>query len=104
MEWTAPSLGTTPLCLRYFAEKPGEERLLLVNLASQHVFSPAPEPLLAPPDRHEWQTLWTSESASYGGLGPREVVDDNGWTIFAEETVALRAVPTTKPRKKPKAR
>jgi maltooligosyltrehalose trehalohydrolase len=97
-------LGHDSFVLRYFAEKPSEERLLVVNLAKSHVFSPAPEPLLAPPDRHEWQTLWTSESARYGGLGPRKVVDDNGWTIFAEETVALRAVPTTKPRKKPKAR
>jgi maltooligosyltrehalose trehalohydrolase len=97
-------LGRRSFVLRYFAQKPEEERLLLVNLAEQHVFSPAPEPLLAPPHQHEWQTLWTSESADYGGLGPRRVVNDAGWVNFAEETVALRAVPLTRPRKQPKAR
>jgi maltooligosyltrehalose trehalohydrolase len=68
------------------------------------VFSPAPEPLLAPPDQYEWETLWTSEAAKYGGLGTRRVLHDDGWTLFAEETVALRAVPATKPRKEPKVR
>ena len=97
-------LGTHSFVLRYFAERPEEERLLLVNLGNQHVFSPAPEPLLAPPDKHEWQMLWNSEAAKYGGLGPRVVVDDEGWTLFAEEAVALRAVPTNRPRKAPKAR
>jgi maltooligosyltrehalose trehalohydrolase len=78
--------------------------LLLVNLAGQHLLSPAPEPLLAPPDNYEWQTLWSSEAARYGGLGLRVLIDDEGWTIYAEETVALNAVPATKPRKQPKAR
>ncbi len=97
-------LSTDSFVLRYFAERPDDERLLLVNLGSQHVFSPAPEPLLAPPDGYEWETLWTSEAAKYGGLGVRRVVRDDGWTLFAEETVALRAVPATKPRKEPKVR
>lgn len=95
-------LGTDSFVLRYFADAPHEERLLVVNLGGLHSFSPAPEPLLAPPDRHEWQTLWTSESAKYGGLGERTIVHDRGWTLFAEETVALRAVGTNKPRKVPK--
>ena len=56
--------------------------------------SPAPEPLLAPPDRHEWQTLWTSEAAKYGGLGQRAMLHERGWTLFAEETVAFRAAAT----------
>ncbi|MEY2545365.1 MAG: maltooligosyltrehalose trehalohydrolase, partial [Verrucomicrobiota bacterium] len=97
-------LSSDSFILRYFAEQPNEERLLMVNLGSHHVFRPAPEPLLAPPDRYEWETLWTSESAKYGGLGARRIVHDDGWTLFAEETVALRAVPATKPRKEPKAR
>jgi maltooligosyltrehalose trehalohydrolase len=74
----------------------------MVNLGGLQSFSPAPEPLLAPPDRHEWQTIWTSEAAKYGGLGPRPIVHDRGWTLFAEVTVALRAVATTKPRRDPK--
>jgi hypothetical protein len=32
------------------------------------------------------------------------VAKDDGWTLFAEAAVALRAVPMTQPRKKPKAR
>ncbi|MFN2621573.1 MAG: malto-oligosyltrehalose trehalohydrolase [Chthoniobacterales bacterium] len=97
-------LGRRAFVLRYFAENPGNERLLLVNLEKQTVFSPAPEPLLAPPDNHEWQMMWTSEAPEYGGMGMQPVTNDEGWTLFAEAAVALRAVPMTKPRKKPKAR
>jgi len=97
-------LGRRAFALRYFADHPGDERLLLVNFGNQDVFSPAPEPLLAPPDKHEWQMVWTSEAPEYGGMGMSAVTNDEGWTLFAEATVALRAVPRTKPRKKPKAR
>ncbi|HJT45945.1 MAG TPA: malto-oligosyltrehalose trehalohydrolase [Chthoniobacterales bacterium] len=97
-------LGTDSFVLRYFADAPHEERLLVVNLGGLQSFTPAPEPLLAPPDRHEWQTMWTSEGAKYGGLGQRAIVHERGWTLFAEETVALRAVPTNKERKTPKQR
>src|SRR5204863_3642114 len=45
-------LGGRAFVLRYFAGKPGDERLVLVNFGKQQVFSPAPEPLLAPPDNH----------------------------------------------------
>ena len=97
-------LSSDSFVLRYFADRPEEERLLVVNLGSLHKFSPAPEPLLAPADGYEWQTLWASEWAKYGGLGQRTIVHENGWTLFAEETVALRTVRTTKPRKQPKQR
>jgi len=97
-------LGRRSFVLRYFADQPNEERLLIVNLGKQHVFSPAPEPLLAPPDKHEWQTLWTSEAPQYGGTGMVPTVTKTGWTIFAEAAVALHAVRATKPRPKPKRR
>ena len=97
-------LGEHAFALRYFGEHPAHERLLIVNFGQQELFSPAPEPLLAPPAGHEWQILWTSESAEYGGTGLRRVVNDNGWTIFAEATVALKAVPATRPRRTPKVR
>ena len=92
------------LALRYFADTPADERLLVVNLGRQVLFSPVPEPLLAPPDGHEWQTLWTSEAPQYGGKGMFDMVTDSGWNIFAEVAVALRPVPLTKPRRKPKQR
>jgi maltooligosyltrehalose trehalohydrolase len=97
-------LSADSFVLRYFADAPEDERLLVVNLGGLHSLSPAPEPLLAPPGGHEWQTIWTSESAKYGGLGQRAIVHDRGWTLFAEETVALRAVVTNKPRREPKQR
>jgi maltooligosyltrehalose trehalohydrolase len=97
-------LGQRAFVLRYFAATPTEERLLVVNFGEQERFSPAPEPLLAPPDGHEWHTLWTSEAARYGGIGMSPIVDDAGWEIFAEASVALRAVRMTHPRKKPKER
>ena len=97
-------LGRRAFVLRYFGDKPEEERLLLVNFGKQTVFSPAPEPLLAPPDNYEWETMWTSESPAYGGIGMLPVANDIGWTMFAEAAVALRPVRMTQPRKKPKAR
>lgn len=97
-------IGRRAFVLRYFADKADEERLLLVNFGKQTVFSPAPEPLLAPPDDYEWQTMWTSEAPEYGGIGMRGVATESGWTIYAESAVALRAMPRTGPRKMPKAR
>ena len=97
-------LGRRSFVLRYFAEKPEDARLLLVNFGTQEAFSPAPEPLLAPPDNHEWQLMWTSEAPQYGGIGMSAVASEQGWRIFAESAVALHAVLRTGPRKKPKAR
>jgi maltooligosyltrehalose trehalohydrolase len=97
-------LGDRSFVLRYFADRPNEQRLLIVNFGEQHLFSPAPEPLLAPPDAHEWKAIWTSEAAQYGGIGMLPITNDLGWTIPAEAAIALSAVPATAPRKKPKKR
>jgi maltooligosyltrehalose trehalohydrolase len=94
-------LGRRSFVLRYFAGQPQDARLLLVNFGTQEEFSPSPEPLMAPPPDHEWQTLWMSEAPQYGGIGMRTVATDVGWTIYAESAVALHAVPVTKPRRKP---
>ncbi|HEV2806086.1 MAG TPA: malto-oligosyltrehalose trehalohydrolase [Chthoniobacterales bacterium] len=97
-------LGRRAFVLRYFADTAEDERLLLVNFGKQTVFSPAPEPLLAAPDKYEWETMWTSEAPVYGGIGMLPVAKEIGWTLFAEAAVALRPVRMTRPRKKPKAR
>jgi maltooligosyltrehalose trehalohydrolase len=97
-------LGSHSFVLRYFAAKPEDTRLLLVNLGAQQMFSPAPEPLLAPPENHEWEMIWTSEAARYGGIGMVSVVNDEGWTLFSQSTVAFRAKVRQGPRKQPKAR
>jgi maltooligosyltrehalose trehalohydrolase len=95
-------LGRHTFCLRYFGNQGTEERLLVVNFGQQERFTPSPEPLLAPPDGYEWQTLWTSEAPRYGGVGMLPIVHEMGWTIFAEASVALHAVPATRPRRRPK--
>ena len=87
-------LGRRSFCLRYFADRPEEVRLLVVNFGQQQVFSPAPEPLIAPPDGYQWQILWTSEAPEYGGAGMAPVITDKGLTLFAETAVALYPVPS----------
>jgi maltooligosyltrehalose trehalohydrolase len=94
-------LGRRSFCLRYFADQPEDARLLVVNFGLQEEFSPAPEPLLAPPDAHEWDTLWTSEAPQYGGVGMVPLTTDKGFTLFAESAVALRAIRSTEPRPEP---
>ena len=47
------------LTLRYFG-RAQDDRLLIVNFGSDLQLDPAPEPLLAPPDKREWQLLFWS--------------------------------------------
>ena len=54
--------------MRFFGDA-GDDRLLVVNLGRQVSYSPAPEPLLAPPEGCVWQLLWSSEDVCYGGGG-----------------------------------
>lgn len=64
-------LGPEAFLLRFF-ETPGaagDDRLLLVNLGRDLPLTPAPEPLLAPPEGARWQILWASEEPAYGGSG-----------------------------------
>ena len=97
-------LGPASFVLRYFSEGNNDDRLLVVNLGKQRVLVPAPEPLLAPPLGLEWETLWSSESVSYGGSGGVTVATQDGWTLPAEATTALRLVPEKEPRRQPKRR
>ncbi|MDQ2868002.1 MAG: malto-oligosyltrehalose trehalohydrolase [Verrucomicrobiota bacterium] len=89
-------LNDNAFLLRYFSERPEDERLVLVNFGKRFPLQPAPEPLLAPPFNFEWESFWTSESVKYGGFGPTEVVDRMQWILLAESAVALR--PVSSPR------
>jgi len=82
-------LGTTSFVLRFFSKKE-DERLLLVNFGEQQVLHPASEPLLAPPSRCIWETIWTSESPSYGGAGAIATATKEQWVLPTETTVVLR--------------
>jgi maltooligosyltrehalose trehalohydrolase len=83
-------LGTTSFVLRYFS-KEEDDRLLLVNFGEQQVLHPASEPLLAPPPRCRWETLWTSESPRYGGTGSTPLAGQEQWVLPAGSTIVFRS-------------
>jgi maltooligosyltrehalose trehalohydrolase len=96
-------LGERSFLLRYFGEQ-NDERLLVVNLGPSESLIPSPEPLLAPPFGFEWDVIWSSDDKRYGGPGVVKPFSDDGWSLPGEVAIALRAVPQTKPRRKPKER
>jgi maltooligosyltrehalose trehalohydrolase len=96
-------LGEKSFLLRYFGEN-NDDRLLVVNLGNTQPFIPGPEPLLAAPFGFEWEMIWSSDDERYGGPGGVLPFSDEGWTLPGEAAVALRAIPQTKPRRKPKQR
>jgi len=83
-------LAAEALVLRFFGGAAGD-RLLLVNLGCDLELTPAPEPLLAPPAGAEWQVLWSSEAARYGGQGTGPVNPDDQWHLPGECAVLLSA-------------
>jgi maltooligosyltrehalose trehalohydrolase len=86
-------LGPSTFVLRWLAPD-GDDRLLLVNLGTTRHFSPAPEPLLAPPAGRRWQQRWSSQDPRYGGLGTPPVEGDElNWRLPGESAVLL--VPTS---------
>jgi maltooligosyltrehalose trehalohydrolase len=84
-------LGGEALVLRYFGERHGDDRLLVVNLGRDVVLNPAPEPLLAPPAAALWQVAWSSEDPRYGGMTtPPLESEDFNWRIQGEVAVLLK--------------
>ena len=61
-------LGPGAFLLRYLDAAHGD-RLLLVNIDCDLDFTPAREPLLAPPAGARWTLAWSSESPEYDGQG-----------------------------------
>ncbi|HKS40364.1 MAG TPA: DUF3459 domain-containing protein, partial [Blastocatellia bacterium] len=84
-------LADQAFVLRYFVDD-GSDRLLIVNFGTDLNLAPAPEPLLAPPDNTRWETLWSSESALYGGSGTPMLDTEDNWRIPGHATVALAPV------------
>jgi maltooligosyltrehalose trehalohydrolase len=72
-------LWSEAFLLRFFGAD-GDDRLLIINLGMDLHLSPAPEPLLAPPENAEWNLLWSSEEPIYGGSGTPPVNSEN-WEI-----------------------
>lgn len=91
-------LGPAAFVLRYFGEH-GQDRLLVVNLGTDLNLSPAPEPLLAPPEDHGWTVKWSSENPGYGGCGTPPLETEQNWWIPGRAAVLLE--PGLRPEKLP---
>jgi maltooligosyltrehalose trehalohydrolase len=83
-------LGGEAFALRFFADVPRNERLLVVNLGSDIVAGSFAEPLVAPPERGTWIVQWSSEHPRYGGTGTPQVVSDSGWRLPGHAAIVLR--------------
>lgn len=100
-------LGTSAFALRFFgpiaggagAARPSYERdvaadrLLLINLGAELRLGEVPEPLVAPPEHHDWRVLWSTEDVRYGGCGIPPVETSDGWRLTGESAVLLAPVP-----------
>jgi len=84
-------LGDEAFVLRFFGAD-GDDRLLVVNLGVDLRLSPAPEPLLAPPEGMVWEVLWSSEDPRYGGMGTAPLESEEGWRLPGHAAVALAPV------------
>jgi maltooligosyltrehalose trehalohydrolase len=85
-------LGPELFVLHYFAASADDERLLFINLGGS-IDAPAfPEPLVAPPDDHDWIIRWSSEHPGYGGSGTPTVLSHRGWHIPGHAAVVLQPV------------
>jgi maltooligosyltrehalose trehalohydrolase len=91
-------LGARTWLLRFFAHN--GDRLLIVNLGPDLTFRPAPEPLLAPPDGQDWETLWSSEMPEYGGVGTPPLYRRGYLHIAAESALVLQPVKSAPERRR----
>lgn len=73
-------IGPEAFLLRFMGGVHGD-RLIIVNLGRGFRFSPAPEPLLAPPPEAEWELLWSSDDPRYGGGGGVRMRKLGTWNI-----------------------
>jgi maltooligosyltrehalose trehalohydrolase len=80
-------IGPEAFLLRYFGLQ-GDDRLLIVNLGRDLIYSPAAEPSVAPPLGADWTLLWSSEDSRYGGSGTA-LLGDAEWRIPGHAAVVL---------------
>jgi maltooligosyltrehalose trehalohydrolase len=82
------AISETSWLVRY-AEKTGQDRLLIVNLGLDLRLAPIAEPLLAPVAGHSWRLLWSSEDARYGGSGVPLPGEDGVWNVPGKSALLL---------------
>jgi maltooligosyltrehalose trehalohydrolase len=86
-------LSDSAFVLRYFVPD-DHDRLLVVNLGRDLHLDPAPEPLLAPPERGRvWGVAWSSENPKYGGHGTAPLDAEDSWWVPGEAAVLLAPAP-----------
>jgi maltooligosyltrehalose trehalohydrolase len=89
-------LGPAAFVLRYQGGSDGD-RLLVVNLGTDVVLEPNPEPLVAPPFDAHWELQWSSESPRYRGNGTPALHPHGAMRVPAESAVLLRSLPGPPP-------
>jgi maltooligosyltrehalose trehalohydrolase len=83
-------LAPEALALRYWADTPDGERLLIVNLGLDLAAGSIADPLVAPPQGYDgWDVLWSSEHPDYGGMGTPDVLNERGWRVPGHSAVVL---------------
>ncbi|MBS0170704.1 MAG: malto-oligosyltrehalose trehalohydrolase [Nitrospira sp.] len=85
-------IGPEIFVVRYVGND-SDDRLLMLNLGHDYDYRPAPEPLLAPPERRTWSLLWSSDEPRYGGPGVIDPLSAEGWRVPAESAVLYRTEP-----------
>jgi maltooligosyltrehalose trehalohydrolase len=80
-------IGAEAFLLRFRSDE-DDDRLLLVNLGCDLVWTPVAEPLAAPPQGRDWELLWSSEDPRYGGSGTG-LLDTKQWRIPGHAAIAL---------------
>ena len=81
-------LGPRALLLR-FGFGGENDRLLLVNYGEDLEVGGLAEPLLAPPEAHEWRILFATESLRYGGSGAAPPGPNGELTLAAGSALVL---------------
>jgi maltooligosyltrehalose trehalohydrolase len=84
-------LAEKSFILRFFGSEEEGDRLLVINLDIDYVYDPAPEPLLAPPEKSQWQIIWSSERPVYGGRGTTPF-GAHTWKIPAYAAIVLGSI------------
>jgi maltooligosyltrehalose trehalohydrolase len=74
-------ISSSIFLIRFFSSAPNNDRLLIINLGRDFQLSPAPEPLLAPHENHDWTLHWSSEYPQYGGHGACELSTRDDWLM-----------------------
>lgn len=80
-------LGAQSFLFRWLTDA-GDDRLMLANLGTDQIFSPAAEPLFAAPSGKSWELLWSSEDPSYGGSGTA-LLDIRRWRLPGHAAIVL---------------